>query len=102
MKAMALTLLLCSAAAFAQNAAEGEKPADGAIIRKGDPVLPGETSGTPDGRADPSPSARGVERCKDFSGTLLEQCLEQERKAGTGATRAPGIPPPQNPRQEKP
>jgi hypothetical protein len=101
MKAMALALLLCSAVAVAQNATEGEKPADGAIIRKGDPVLPGERSGTPEGRATPSPSARGAERCKDLSGSLLEQCLEQERKVSAGATRAPGEPPPQNPRQEK-
>ncbi|HUQ25034.1 MAG TPA: hypothetical protein VM140_05135 [Burkholderiales bacterium] len=101
MKSMAWTLLLFSAIAFAQDARNGEKPADGAIIHKGEGMLPGETAGTPDGRGNPSLSARGAEPCKQLSGTPLEQCLEQERKAGAGATRAPGVPPPQNPRQEK-
>ena len=96
---MAWTLLLFSALAFAQDPKEATKPSDGAI--KGGSVLPGETSGTPDGRATPAPSPRGADRCNELSGTLREQCLEQERKASAGATRSPGEPPPQDPRQEK-
>ena len=92
MKSIAWTLLLFSALAFAQDPKDAAKPSDGAI--KGGSVLPGETSGTSDGR----PSARGAERCKELSGTLREQCLEQERKSSAGATRSPGEPPPQNPR----
>ena len=95
MKSIAWTLLLFSALAFAQDPKDAAKPSDGAI--KGGSILPGETSGTPDGR----PSARGAERCQELSGTLREQCLEQEHKASAGATRAPGEPPPQDPRQEK-
>ena len=100
MKSIAWTLLLFSALAFAQDARDGAKPSDGAI--KGGSVLPGETSGTPDARPTPAPAPRGVERCNELSGTLREQCLEQERKASAGATSAPGEPPPQNPRQERP
>lgn len=96
MKSIAWTLLLFSALAFAQDPKDAAKPSDGAI--KGGSVLPGETSGTPDGRPVPAPSARGAERCKELSGTLREQCLEQERKSSAGATRSPGEPPPQNPR----
>ena len=100
MKSIAWTLLLFSAVAFAQNATDGGKPADGAIIRKGE-MLPGETAATPDGRANPSPSARGIERCAELSGSPREECLGQDQKAAAGATRTPGEPPPQNPRQEK-
>ena len=99
MKSIAWTLLLFSALACAQDAKDGAKPSDGAI--KGGSVLPGETSGTPGGRATTAPAPRGVERCNQLSGTLREQCLEQEHKASAGATRAPGEPPPQDPRQEK-
>jgi len=99
MKSMVWTLLLFSALAFAQDAKDGGgRPGDGAILRKGE-ILPGETSGTPDGR--PVPSPRTAQRCTDLSGTMREQCLERERKAPAGATRAPGEPPPQEPRQEK-
>ena len=88
MKSIAWTLLLFSGLAFAQDAKDKEvsKPADGAI--KGG-TLPSK------------PAKRGIERCNDLSGTLREQCLDQERKASAGATRAPGEPPPQEPRQEK-
>lgn len=98
MKAMAFSLCLFSALAFAQGPdGKDVKPSDGAI--KGGSVLPGETSGTPDAR--PAPTPRGADRCNELSGTLREQCLEQERKSSAGATRAPGEPPPQEPRQEK-
>ena len=99
MKSIAWTLLLFSALVCAQDAKDGAKPSDGAI--KGGSVLPGESSGTPDGRSAPAPAVRGVERCNELAGTLREQCLEQEHKASAGATRAPGEPPPQDPRQEK-
>lgn len=80
-------LLLFSALAFAQDAKDKDvsKPADGA--------LRGGSISAPDKRAE--------QRCNELSGTLREQCLEQERKSSAGATRAPGQPPPQDPRQEK-
>ena len=100
MKSMAALLLFVAAAAFAQGPdGKDAKPSDGAI--KGGSVLPGETSGVPDERTTPLPAPSGVERCRELSGTLREQCLEQERKGSAGATRAPGEPPPQEPRQEK-
>jgi hypothetical protein len=100
MKSIGLALLLLSALAHAQDAKDGGgKPGDGAIIRKGE-VLPGESAGRPEARS-PVPSPSGAERCNELSGTLREQCLEQEHRASSGATRAPGEPPPQEPRQEK-
>ena len=100
MKAIAATLLFVAAAALAQGPdGKGTQPSDGAI--RGGSVLPGESSGTPEERTSPLPSPRGVERCKELTGMLREQCLEQEHKAAAGATRAPGEPPPQEPRQEK-
>lgn len=91
MKAMAWTLLFLTAAAFAQDGREKDvaKPSDGAL--KGGSI--------------PAPEKRAEQRCDTLSGTLREQCLEQQRKADApapaGATRAPGEPPPQEPRQEK-
>jgi len=81
------------------TAADGSRPADGAI--KGGTIVPGETSGVPTDRA--------VSRCADLTGTLREQCLLQEKGASTGGTRAPEpdvakppptreAPPPQNPK----
>jgi len=99
MKSIAWTLLFIAASAFAQGpGGKDASPSDGAI--KGGSVLPGETSGTPDARPAATPS-RSIDRCNELSGTLREQCLEQERKSSAGATRAPGEPPPQEPRQEK-
>jgi hypothetical protein len=48
-------------------------------------------------------SDRALSRCHQLMGTLLEECLRQERSAGAGGTRpAPGepatAPPAQNPR----
>ncbi len=111
MKSIAWMLFLFAGLALAQAPADkaapdGAKPSDGAI--KGGSIVPGETAGTPDGRSDtPSPAARGVQRCNELSGSLREQCLEHERNAAAGASqspqpaatpRAPGEPPPQNPR----
>ena len=99
MKSIALMLFAFSTFALAQ-APDGSKPSDGAI--QGGSVLPGEKSGVPDdGRPTRAPTQDGVERCNELTGTLREQCLEQERKPAAGATRAPGEPPPQEPRQEK-
>lgn len=88
-----------SSSAGKGTAADGSRPADGAI--KGGSILPGERSGMPDDRA--------KSRCADLTGTLKEQCLEQEQGASGGGTRLPEIgvakppptreaPPPQNPR----
>src|SRR4051812_48746665 len=104
---IALALMSAPALAQVQEGKDIAKPQDGAI--KGGAIVPGESAGTPDSRGTASPSARGVQRCNELTGTLREQCLEQERNAGTGTTRstdpaavptprAPGEPPPQNPR----
>lgn len=99
MKSMAWMLLLVSGLALAQGPdGKDTKPSDGAI--KGGSIVPGETSGQPDARPTPAP-ARGIERCNELTGTLREQCIEKEHKAAAGATRAPGEPPPQEPREEK-
>lgn len=100
MKSMVWTLAFFSALALAQGPdGKDTKPSDGAI--KGGSVLPGEKSGVPENRPTPAPTPSGIERCNELSGTLREQCLEKERGAAAGATRAPGEPPPQEPRQEK-
>ena len=105
---VASLVIVAPASAQVQDGKDGaSKPQDGAI--KGGSIVPGETAGQPDGRGTASPSARGVQRCNELTGTLREQCLEQERNAGSGSTRsadpaavptprAPGEPPPQNPR----
>jgi hypothetical protein len=80
------------------TAADGSRPADGAI--KGGAIVPGESAGVPTDRA--------VSRCADLSGSLREQCLAQEKGASIGGTRLPEpdvakppptreAPPPQNP-----
>jgi hypothetical protein len=70
---------------------DGSRPADGAI--KGGAIVPGERAGVP-----------GKAKCEELAGSLREDCLkqEQEREAGTGATREtppspPVTTPPQNP-----
>ena len=73
---------------------DGSRPADGAI--KGGSILPGETSGVP-----------GKKKCEELTGTLREDCLKQEREAGTGSSTdirmrdlppsPPVTTPPQNP-----
>ena len=54
---------------------DGAGPADGAL--KGGTILPGESSGMPDGKD----SAKMKLRCDELSGTLREDCLKQEREA---------------------
>jgi hypothetical protein len=86
------------------TAADGSRPADGAI--KGG-ILPGESGGMPD--KSPLPGER-IKRCDELGGTLREECLMKEQEAGTGSSRPapandatksiapPDAPPPQNPR----
>src|SRR5262249_6930293 len=82
---------------------DGSRPADGAIV--GGSIKPGERAGTPE----KVPSTSGVDRCNELSGTLREQCLEQEKRSASGGTGMPDAtskppapasetPPPQNPR----
>jgi hypothetical protein len=85
-------------------------PADGAI--KGGSISRGGGTGTEGatpgiGAESGSPSEEAVKRCNELSGSLREQCLLQERGAGTGSTRDKPderkadpreAPPPQNPR----
>jgi len=79
-------------------AADGSRPADGAI--KGGSILPGESAGMPTDKA--------KSRCSDLTGTLREECLAREEGASGGGTRLPQVdvakppptreaPPPQNP-----
>ena len=55
---------------------DGAGPADGAL--KGGTILPGESSGMPDGKD----SAKMKLRCDELTGTLREDCLKQQRDAG--------------------
>ena len=106
---IALLALFLTGTAFAQTpgigetrpstpgARDGTAPADGAIkggtTKEREPAL---ESTKPQAESD-----RAISRCNELSGSLREDCLRQERNAGTGATR-PGepatAPPPQNPR----
>jgi hypothetical protein len=86
---------------------DGSRPSEGAI--KGGAILPGETAGIPDARST-RPSEREINRCKDLTGVLRDECL-RDLGASTGGTSArerlppPPVgrdpvtaPPPQNPR----
>jgi hypothetical protein len=61
---------------------DGAAPSAGAI--KGGTILPGESGGIPDSRAD---QMKMKKRCDELSGTLREDCLKQEREAGSGDTK---------------
>jgi hypothetical protein len=63
---------------------DGAAPSDGAL--KGGTILPGETSGIPDARSPNAPAERAA-RCLELQGTLRDECLAQENRAGTGATK---------------
>ena len=65
---------------------DGAAPSDGAL--KGGSILPGETSGMPDTKAD---RAKAQIRCEELSGTLREDCLKQEREAAAGGSKAAEI-----------
>jgi len=110
----ALAALALASAAFPQTSErgsippgqskDGAAPSDGAL--KGGTILPGETSGMPDAKS-PNATTERAARCVELQGTLRDECLEQERRAGTGATKdpdlerprpAPETTPPQNPR----
>ena len=82
---IAIFCVVIAAGAFAQSdergsaplgqSRDGAGPADGAL--KGGTILPGESSGIPDGKD----SAKMKLRCDELSGTLREDCLKQEREA---------------------
>lgn len=63
---------------------DGSRPSDGAI--RGGTILPGETGGIPDGRPQTGPSERAA-RCHELQGTLRQECLAQENRAGSGGTK---------------
>lgn len=65
------------------TARDGSRPSDGAI--KGGSILPGETAGVPDSKS----SDRALERCKELTGSLREECLRHEREAAIGGTKPP-------------
>jgi hypothetical protein len=66
------------------TARDGSAPSDGAI--KGGSILPGESAGVPDSKL---PSDRRLERCKELTGSLREECLRHERDAASGGTKPP-------------
>lgn len=85
MRYLLTIMLLVASTAWAQSdergsapvgqSRDGAGPAHGAL--KGGTILPGETSGTPDGKD----GAKMKLRCDELSGTLREDCLKQEREA---------------------
>src|SRR6266516_4711182 len=104
-----LIAFLLSGAALAQTpglgetrpsvpgARDGAGPAEGAI--KGGSVK--EREPAVEAAKPQADSDRAISRCNELSGTLREDCLRQERNAGTGGTRPSEpatAPPPQNPR----
>jgi hypothetical protein len=83
------------------SAADGSRPADGAI--QGGSILPGERGGVPEGSGR-TPEQR-IAKCNELSGVLRDQCLRDAKDASVGGSRdpaikepAPSVPPPQNPR----
>ena len=60
---------------------DGSAPSDGAL--KGGTLVPGETGGMPDERAE---REKREQRCKELAGTLREDCLRHGREAGAGAS----------------
>jgi hypothetical protein len=101
-----VTVSLCCAVAFAQAPSpkagdgmrgstppgmsqDGSRPADGAL-RGGTSIAPGETGGLPN--RTPNESAEAKMRCDEMTGSLRDECLEEERNAATGATTAPRSP----------
>jgi hypothetical protein len=67
---------------------DGARPADGAI-KGGSSIAPGETGGLPNRK--PSDAAEAKKRCDEMSGSLREQCLEQDRSSASGGS-APAEP----------
>jgi hypothetical protein len=101
-----VTLSLVCAVAFAQSTGDavrgstppgmsqdGAKPADGAIKggstgTGGSAIAPGETGGLPS-KKDPVASETRLQRCKEMTGSLREECLKKERGGAVGGTSAP-------------
>jgi hypothetical protein len=92
-----VTLSLICAVAFAQTAGDGARgstppgmsqdgarPAEGAIkggsaATGGTAIAPGETGGLPN--RTPKEKAEGRKRCDELTGSLRDECLEEERSA---------------------
>jgi hypothetical protein len=99
---VAIALVTVAGIAFAQGAGTGERgstppgmsqdgsrPGDGAVT--GGSILPGESGGMPSGSS--QSSEREINRCRELTGTLRDQCLRDARSS-TGGTRAPQSTPP--------
>jgi hypothetical protein len=69
---------------------DGSRPSEGAI--KGGAILPGESAGVPDATST-RPSEREINRCKQLTGVLRDECL-RDLGASAGGTRAPERAPP--------
>jgi hypothetical protein len=69
---------------------DGSRPSEGAI--KGGAILPGESAGVPDAGST-RPSEREINRCKELTGVLRDECL-RDLGASAGGTRAPESTPP--------
>src|SRR5215212_8887356 len=95
-----VTLSLVCAVAFAQTTGDGvrgstppgtsqdgSRPADGAL-KGGSTIAPGETGGLPS-KKDPVASETRLQRCKEMTGSLREECLKKERGGAAGGTSAP-------------
>ncbi len=99
MRLAIIPLVLLSTLAFAQTpgagdaqrgsipqgmSQDGARPADGAI--KGGTILPGEQGGIPGDKDKASAAGGGSaerrDRCNELEGSLREDCLAKERKAG--------------------
>jgi hypothetical protein len=113
---LAILVVTFAGAAFGQSgergsippgeSKDGSRPSDGAI--QGGTILPGETGGIPDGTPQ-TPASERVARCHELQGTLRQECLAQENRAGAGGTKGPEAretqpsppvtAPPQNPLQ---
>lgn len=68
---------------------DGSRPAEGAI--KGGSILPGERGGQPEAAPEASRDER-LQRCRELSGSLREECLRRERSAAGGASTPPALP----------
>jgi hypothetical protein len=74
------------------TAADGSRPADGAIT--GGSIRPGERSGVPTSKPSAGVSLEErIRRCEELIGTLRDDCLRKERNSGAGGTRGEMLPP---------
>jgi hypothetical protein len=102
--ALAATLLAFASAVCAQgsndmrgtvphgSAADGSRPADGAIT--GGSIQPGERSGIPTSKPSAGVSLEErIRRCEQLVGTLRDDCLRKERSSGAGGSQPEILPP---------